>query len=115
MQPPPPSDFHTSPPAGRLAAVTAIILTGVYAYFGSVWSFDEVRFGLIGAAWLWLPMGLFLFAVLRRECADTLEALVLAGSGTLGLTTALSFASDTLAIAWPWAKHLPAIVRGLLF
>src|SRR5579872_608302 len=94
----PASDDPLSVPAEPIAMVTAIILSGVYLCFGGVWTYEDARLGLFGAAWLWLPIGLFLFATLRNECADTVETLVLAGAGTLGMTTALTFACDTLAL-----------------
>jgi hypothetical protein len=105
---------HSALSINIAAGGLTIILSGLYVLLGGVWSSVDVWSAITAGAFVWLPVGVCLFLILRSECSDALEALVLASAGAIAFSTAISFACDTLAIAWPWAKHLPGVIRGVV-
>src|ERR1051325_8464488 len=81
-------------------ATMAVALLAIYLGFGNVWKLSDAWVGLRGIVLLWLPVALLLFVLLRDECVDACETVVLSAVGSLALTTALTFSCDVLATWW---------------
>lgn len=104
--------------SGRsFAAAAALLLLVAYAGFGGVWRLGDLVSALRLVALLWLPPAVLLYGVVRRECLDATEALVLSAVGGLTLATVLSFGFSTLGVAVPALQPYwpaPFVLCGVL-
>ena len=102
-------------PLGKIGlALIAIALAAYYCAQLNLGALELLRF-LVGILALWLPIGAWLYVLLRKEVPDRIIRLAFSASGSYALTTLLYFAAATLNSSWLFYSTEAVAVAALMY
>ena len=87
-------------PLGKIGlALIASSLGAYYCVQLNLGALELLRF-IVGTLALWLPVGGWLYVLLRKEVPDRIVRLAFSAGGSYALTTLFYFAAATLNSSW---------------
>jgi len=102
-------------PLGKIGlALIAIALAAYYCAQLNLGALELLRF-LVGILALWLPVGAWLYVLLRKEVPDRIVRLAFSASGSYALTTLFYFAAATLNSSWLFYSTEAVAVAALIY
>jgi hypothetical protein len=108
------SDIRRSPFAKIIPACIASWLTVYYCAALHLGPLELLRF-IAGALALWIPLGGWLYVLLRNEVPDRIIRIAFSAGSSYALTTLFYFGAATLHCSWLFYFAQIAAVAGLIF
>ena len=108
------SDIRRWPFAKIIPACIASCLTVYYCAELHLGALELLRF-MAGALALWIPLGGWLYVLLRNEVPDRISRIAFSAGSSYALTTLFYFGAATLHCSWLFYFAQIAAVAGLIF
>ena len=108
------SDIRGWPFAKIILACIASCLTVYYCAELHLGALELLRF-MAGALALWIPLGGWLYVLLRNEVPDRISRIAFSAGSSYALTTLFYFGAATLHCSWLFYFAQIAAVAGLIF
>src|SRR6266536_252702 len=108
------SDIRGWPFAKIIPACIASCLTVYYCAELHLGALELLRF-MAGALALWIPLGGWLYVLLRNEVPDRISRIAFSAGSSYALTTLFYFGAATLHCSWLFYFAQIAAVAGLIF